>query len=123
MTRDDAVAFTQAWIADWNRRDVEAVLAHYAPDAVFYSPKAATIVGKPKVSGKDELRDYWGRALAEIRSLVFELDHIGFDADGREVFIVYRAKLDGREVRACERLHFGPDGRITDGEGLYGAPV
>jgi ketosteroid isomerase-like protein len=59
MTRDDAVAFTKAWIADWTRRDVEAVLAHYAPDAVFRSPKSATIMGKPKVTGKDELRAYW----------------------------------------------------------------
>jgi ketosteroid isomerase-like protein len=123
MTRNDAEKFAREWVAHWNRRDVEAVLAHYADDAVFYSPKAVTIVGKPRVAGKSELRDYWVRALAQVGALSFELDHVGFDADGREIFIVYRAKIDGREVRACERLRFDASGSVTDAEGLYGAPV
>jgi ketosteroid isomerase-like protein len=34
------MAFVESWIAAWNRRDVDAVLAHYADDAQFVSPVA-----------------------------------------------------------------------------------
>jgi ketosteroid isomerase-like protein len=33
------------WIARWNARDVEGVLAAFADDVVFHSPKAHEIVG------------------------------------------------------------------------------
>jgi hypothetical protein len=36
------MAFAESWIAAWNRRDVEAVLAHYSKDAQFVSPVATT---------------------------------------------------------------------------------
>jgi ketosteroid isomerase-like protein len=123
MKRPDAEKFARDWVADWNARNIEAVLAHYAANAVFHSPKAAAVVGRAKVVGIDELRDYWARALSQIGTLVFELDHVGFDPEIAELFILYRAKIDGRLVRACERLRFGADGRVVDAEGLYGAPI
>jgi hypothetical protein len=30
MTYESMIAFAESWIAAWNRRDVEAVLAHYS---------------------------------------------------------------------------------------------
>ena len=39
MTIDPA-AFTHDWIAAWNRRDIEAVLAHCAETVVVVTPKA-----------------------------------------------------------------------------------
>jgi len=40
------------WAEAWNRRDVEAILAHYADDVVFVSPRAKELVGDAEVRGK-----------------------------------------------------------------------
>ena len=38
----EAQGFAEEWAAAWNRRDVDAVLAHFHDDVVFTSPVAAT---------------------------------------------------------------------------------
>jgi ketosteroid isomerase-like protein len=40
MRQESMMAFANFWIAAWNRRDVEAVLAHYSEHAQFVSPVA-----------------------------------------------------------------------------------
>jgi ketosteroid isomerase-like protein len=45
LTRSEALEFAARWVAAWNRRDVDAVLAHYVDDATFISPKAQLFVG------------------------------------------------------------------------------
>jgi ketosteroid isomerase-like protein len=45
MTYDSMMLFAETWIAAWNRRDVDAVLAHFADDAEFVSPAAHKFVG------------------------------------------------------------------------------
>jgi hypothetical protein len=40
MNRIKANEFASNWINAWNRKDVNAVLEHYADDAKFISPKA-----------------------------------------------------------------------------------
>lgn len=120
--RQDAETTAREWIAAWNARDIETVLRKFADDVTFYSPKAADIVGTGTVTGKAALRAYWTKALERIGDLRFELDHVGFDAERQELFIVYLATLGGRRTRACERLRFGPAG-VVDAEGLYGAPI
>ena len=42
MTHDEALAWAERWIDDWNRRDVEAVLADFADDIEFCSPLVVT---------------------------------------------------------------------------------
>lgn len=57
MTYDAMMCFAEAWIAAWNRRDVDAVLAHYAEDARFTSPVARAVVGRPVLRNRQELGD------------------------------------------------------------------
>jgi len=76
MTYQSMMSFAESWIAAWNRRDVEAVLAHYS--AQFVSPVARNLVGRLILRNKKELEDYWRTALARISTLEFKLDH----ADG-----------------------------------------
>jgi hypothetical protein len=118
MTHDEALAFARQWIAEWNRHDVEAVLAHYADDVEFCSPVAAAVTGDPAgiVRGRGALRDYWTTALASRPDLHFELDdvHLGVDA----IAIRYRNQAD----RGCTEIAvFDADGQITRGWGLYDA--
>ena len=67
--------FAEAWIAAWNRRDIEAVLAHFAGEAASVSPVARNFVGRPELRNKKELEDYWRGALDRISTLEFKLDH------------------------------------------------
>jgi hypothetical protein len=59
-TETDAVAFSHAWGDAWNRRDVEAVLAHFYGDAIFSSPVAQRITTDRVCRRRDRERE--GRA-------------------------------------------------------------
>ena len=118
----DARIVATQWIDHWNTRDVEGVLSKFADDVVFRSHKAHDIVGTGEVRGKPALRAYWNTALSRATSLHFELDHAAFDPAREELFIVYVAAIDGKRVRACERLRFA-GGVVVEGEATYGAPA
>jgi len=125
MTDDMSYAgmmrFAEIWVANWNRRDVEAVLSHFAEDAVFTSPLAARYAGRPELRGKAELGGYWRAALARIERLHFVLDHAAWDAERRELTVLCEADINGERKRACEIMTFDPAGRQIRGEALYGA--
>ncbi|MDT8278591.1 nuclear transport factor 2 family protein [Roseomonas mucosa] len=123
MTREAMMAFAQGWIAAWNRRDVDAVLSHFADDAIFISPVAHQYVGSSTLHGKAALADYWRTALERLSKLEFTLDHATWDPDARELLIVYQADLNGERRRACELMIFDPAGRQIKGEAMYGAPL
>src|SRR5690348_9884918 len=93
MTYTRAQAFARRWVNEWNQRDVEAVLDHFAADVEFTSPTAAATVGVATVRGKDALRAYWLAALQRIERINFVLDHALWDPDGAELQIVYTATI------------------------------
>jgi ketosteroid isomerase-like protein len=65
MEQEEAAAFARRWVTAWNDRDVEAVLSHFADDAVFTSPLADRVLpgSGGVIRGKNALRDYWTEAL------------------------------------------------------------
>ena len=116
--------FAREWVAAWNRSDAEAVLAHYADNAVFVSPLAATVTGNPEVRGKDALRAYWTKALrSRPGPPQFSLESLVWDERTRALLVIYLSTESGRIVRKCELMHFGKDGCIQRGEGFGGAAV
>jgi hypothetical protein len=123
MTYESMMNFAESWIAAWNRRDVEAVLAHFAEEAQFVSPVARQLVGRPVLQNKKELEGYWRAALARISTLDFKLDHATWDERRRELNVVYEANLNGERKRACEIMQFDVSGRQIKGEALYGAII
>ena len=123
MSRDAVAMFTNAWIRDWNGRDLDAILAHYADDVEFRSPTAAAVVGLSTIGGKAALAAYWRAALARHSALHFALDRFVWDAEAAELVIVYIAELNGQRRRACESFRFGPSGLVVAGEAMYGAEL
>ena len=116
--------FARDWIAAWNRSDAEAVLAHFADDAIFVSPLAATVTGNPEVRGKDALRAYWTKALhSRPASPQFSLESVIWDERTRALMVIYISTESGRTVRKCELMQFGKDGRIQRGEAFAGAVI
>jgi hypothetical protein len=133
---ESMMSFAELWIAAWNRRDIEAVLAHFAEEAQFVSPVARQFVGRPVLQNKNEIDGYWRAALDRISTLharrqqfqqlhlrSFRLDHATWDERRRELNVVDEAVLDGERKRACEIMQFHESGRQIKGEALYGAVI
>ncbi len=114
-------AFAAAWIANWNARDVEAVLAHFRDDCVFVSPVAQAVVGTSRIEGKPALRAYWVAALEKHPSLHFTLDDFAWDGARRILTVVYTSHTPDRVMAAAETMSFDEQGRQTIGRAYYGA--
>ncbi|MDX6243175.1 MAG: hypothetical protein QOE76_898 [Frankiales bacterium] len=116
MTTDDPAGYAAAWVADWNARDLDRILSHYADDVVFRSPVAARV--RPEsggvIQGKAALADYWGAALPRNPDLHFTLEETFASVGG--LTILYRNQ-GGRRV--AESLVFGDDGLVVFGMGAY----
>ena len=123
MKRTEVERFVQGWIDAFNRRDVEAVLEHFADDVEFTSPVAQTVVGRGTIEGKAALRAYWEEALRQRKTSHFTLDHSIWDSDRRELAIVFMRDVDGERRRACELLRFDESGLVVQGEALHGAAL
>jgi len=86
-------------------RDTEAAVAALADDVVFRSP----IVVKP-YAGKDA-------AAAVINAVRRIFEDFAYEAelaseDGRDHALVFRARMDGKEIEGCDFLHHDRDGRV-----------
>ena len=122
MTNSEALKFAQKWVENFNRKDAESVLAHFAEHATFSSPKALAFGGRAKLESRAELAAYWKTALESIGSLHFTLDRVVNDHEARTLVILYTAEIDGRRMRAAEVYRFSESSEIVQGDALYGAP-
>ena len=120
MNREEALRYAEEWTANWNTRNLEAVLAHFEEGIVFSSPKALVAVGLPTVRGKAALLEYWTTVLRPVRSLRFSLHRVIWDTETSELSIVYDRDIDGHFDRASEVLQFGSSGKVVRGEVFYG---
>ncbi|TJY59468.1 hypothetical protein E4T66_13885 [Sinimarinibacterium sp. CAU 1509] len=116
-----ATEFAHAWISAWNARNLDAVLAMFADDVRFTSPKAQALVGTPSLSGNDALRGYWSQALQRIENLQFTFEDRCWDPATNLLSVRYVAQLNAQRHRAVETWRFGSDGLIAEGEAFYGA--
>ncbi|MGE3976948.1 MAG: nuclear transport factor 2 family protein [Nitrospira sp.] len=123
MTREEALAFAAEWTAAWNELAVERVLAHFDEHVSFTSPTARTVVGVSTVLGKQALREYWNKAVANMGALHFVIDRVLWDPARGEMAIVYLSEIDGRRKRVSEQLIFGPDGLVVSAEVFHGVDL
>jgi len=116
MTPDEAQTFAREWVKAWNDHDLEAILAHYADDVVFHSPRIRMVTGRDTdaVHGKAALRDYWARALGQARDLYFEVDQVFAGSDA--LTILY---TNHRQQQVTETFVLGPDGRVSRSVSAY----
>lgn len=120
MNQERAIRFATDWIDDWNRHDLDRILAHYDEDVVMTSPFIAEVTGDPTaaIRGKPALRAYWRGALARFPDLRFELIGVYAGVDG--LTIHYRSI---RGLLACEVLTLNADGLVTKAAAHYAAPA
>jgi ketosteroid isomerase-like protein len=116
MTPDPA-PFATAWVAEWNARDLDQILTHYAQDVVFRSPVAARVVPDSDgvIRGKGALAAYWRAALPLAPNLHFTLEETFTTVGG--LTILY---ANERGQRVAESLVFNDEGLVVFGMGAYG---
>jgi ketosteroid isomerase-like protein len=115
VDEDFARAFASDWIEAWNRRDLDAVLAHYTDDFELSSPVIIDVAGEPSgtLRGKPAIREYWTKALARLPDLHFELNEVltGIDT----ITIYYR----GPRGASAETFHFDRNGKVSQALACY----
>ena len=110
MTATHAQRIVEEWIDGWNRRDLEAILAHYADDISLSSPLVIerSVNDTGTIVGKAALRTYFGSGLQRSPDLHFELKRVLIGVES--IALCYRRE-DGRH--AVETMTFGGDGKVT----------
>ena len=105
-------ALGRDWVAAWNARDLERVLAMYSEDAEMTSDRIPAFGFGPSgtVRGKAQLRAYWSAALAKLPELHFELIDLYVSPDSVVVFY-----QNERGKKICEYLRLDVEGKIRQG--------
>ncbi len=100
------------WVAAWNSRDLERVLALYAEDAEMTSDHIVrlglSIQGT--LRGKHNLRAYWTKALSANSDLHFK--PIEFYTSPNSLVVHYENQ---RGQKICEYLRVDREGKIIQG--------
>jgi ketosteroid isomerase-like protein len=108
----DLAALGRQWIAAWNSRDLERVLALYAEDSEMTSDRipALGFDATGTLRGKESLRAYWGKALGLLPNLHFSL--IDTFVSPNSVVVLYENE---RGMKICEYLRLDAAGKIRHG--------
>lgn len=82
--------FAEEWVNAWNSHDLEQIMSHYAEDFEMSSPVIQQIMGieSGTIKGKQQVREYWAKALAKIPELHFEL--MGYYAGVNSIVLHYK---------------------------------
>lgn len=81
----------EEWMAAWNKRDIEGVLALVADDAVFEHWSGM------RVTGRERLRAVWGDWFAEDETISFELEDLFTGEDGERAILRWTLHARSRE--------------------------
>jgi len=110
----------RAWVAAFNARDLEALLALYADDAVHHSPKlrARRPETSGNVRGKEALRAWWADSFDRLPGLHYEARRV--TASGHLLFLEYDRSLPGEATLAVAELFVVRAGRIAESRVYHG---
>lgn len=111
-----AEAFAAEWIAAWNSRDLDRILAHYSEDFEFSSPFIPEVAGEPsgRLEGQAAVREYWRKALARRADLQFELVSVLVGVGS--IIILYN-RHDGK--LGAEQFEFTVGGKVIRSSAHY----
>jgi ketosteroid isomerase-like protein len=114
MDHDDAVRTLRSIAAGFDGHDLEGILAHFADDAVFESPKGPDPWGRRFV-GKDEIRRAFAGRFSGIPDVRYEQDDHFADGDrGASEWTLSGTTTEGErlEIRGCDLWTFR-DGKVV----------
>ena len=111
-----AQKFAQSWITSWNSHNLEDILNHYADDVEITTPmiKLAAGIESGSLKGKENVADYWRKALKKIPDLYFEL--IDVTEGINSVALYYKSIMN---KKAIEVMFFNEEGKVNRMHALY----
>lgn len=119
-TTTQLAALARTWLARFNAKDLDGLLALYADDAVHTSPKLRDRQPETRgqVRGKDALRAWWADAFARLPGLEYR-ERAVTAGDGR-VWLEYLRTVPGEPDLLVAELFLVRDGRIVESAVFHG---
>lgn len=109
LSQDQATQIAKEWISAWNHQDLDAIVNHFDKDAQFTSPFPSGMTGKRRLTGHDQLRDYFEKVLTKHPQIHLTL----MDAlPGKDSVAVYYKTVN--DYQECEILFLGDDGKVKE---------
>lgn len=112
----DAKKFANIWIESWNSHDLDNILSHYSDDIEITTPmiKLAAGIDSGSLKGKENVREYWKRALEKIPDLHFELYEVTSGVNSVALF--YKSVMN---KKAIEVMFFDEQGKVSKMNAFY----
>jgi ketosteroid isomerase-like protein len=120
MDHDDALAMVEAITRAFDEHDLDGILAHFAPDAVFEGPRGPEPYGK-RWAGIDAIREGFAARFAGIPDVRYTNDAHFVDGDrGASEWTLSGTTTDGQriEVRGCDLWTFR-DGKVVKKDSFW----
>lgn len=108
--------FARDWIDSWNSHNIKRIFSHYTDDFMMSSPLIIERMNEPSgiLRGKENIRPYWEKGLAQIPSLKFELIDVLIGANS--ITILYKNQ---KNQQVAEVLVFNEQGKAFSGNAHY----
>ena len=120
MDHDDALRMLKAIATAFDEHDLEAIMAHFAADAVFDGPRGADPWGT-RFAGRDAVREAFVARFAGIPDIRYQQDEHFVDGDrGASEWTLSGTTTDGQriEVRGCDLWTFR-DGMVVKKDSFW----
>ena len=120
MERDEALRILQAITTGFDAHDLDAILEHFADDAVFEGPRGSDPWGTRFV-GIDSIRDAFAARFAGIPDVRYQQDAHFVDGDrGASEWTLSGTTTGGEriEVRGCDLWTFR-DGKVVKKDSFW----
>ena len=114
MDHDDTVRMLEAIAAAFDRHDLEAIMVHFAADAVFEGPRGSDPWGT-RFTGSVAIREAFAARFSGIPDVRYQQDSHFVDGDrGASEWTLSGTTTDGEriEVRGCDLWTFR-DGEVV----------
>ena len=120
MEHGDAMDMLRSICAAFDRHDLDGIMAHFAEDAVFDSPRGPYRWGQRFV-GVDQIREAFAGRFSGIPDVRYQDDDHFVDGDrGASEWTLSGTMIDGQwiEVRGCD-LWTMRDGKIVNKDSFW----
>jgi ketosteroid isomerase-like protein len=120
VEHDDAMDMLRSICAAFDRHDLDAIMAHFAEDAVFESPRGPDRWGQRFV-GIDQIREAFAGRFSGIPDVRYQDDDHFVDGDrGASEWTLSGTMVDGPriEVRGCD-LWTIRDGKVVKKDSFW----
>jgi ketosteroid isomerase-like protein len=116
MDKEKLQQAARQWIDDWNQRNLEDVMAHYADDIEFYSPTVVRRwnIAEGKLAGKAMVEQHFRKGIEEVPGIQFEFHSILY---GVESVILFYKRETGK--LAADLVVFNDAGKVREVRSYY----